>query len=245
MNQTCLFAGPSLYAFQGDISPIDRFGPIAMGGLFRAVESGYTRVGIVDGMFGNVPSVWHKEILFALSEGVQVVGAASMGALRAVELAGLGMHGLGRIYRMFRCGAWTDDDEVAVLHAPAELGYRPLSDAMANIRFTLRRLARGPWIGRDLEVSLVAAMKAKHFSVRTREALRGEARRLTGATAVGLMEVYDQHYLDAKALDAAMLVDYLSRPPPPARSGPVPAFLRTSHWRRQFEDAIADIPPLR
>ena len=245
MNENCVFAGPSLRSAR-DLTGIDCFGPIAMGGVFRAVDAGYARIGIVDGMFGNVPSVWHKEILFALSEGVEVVGAASMGALRAVELAGLGMRGLGHIYRMFRCGVWTDDDEVAVLHAPAELAFKPLSDAMANIRFTLRRLSRRAWIDRDVEVALVARMKAKHFSARTRDALHEEAERVVGASAAaGLIGSYEQEYVDAKAKDAAMLVEYLSRAAPAERPGHVPEFLSTSHWRRQFEDAVADIPPLR
>lgn len=244
MNESCVFAGPSLCGAR-DFSGIDCFGPIAMGGVFRAVDAGYARIGIVDGVFGNVPSVWHKEILFALSEGVEVVGAASMGALRAVELAGLGMRGLGRIYRMFLCGAWTDDDEVAVLHAPAELGFKPLSDAMANIRFTLRRLSRGGWMDRDVEIALIAGMKARHFSARTRDALREEAEQLVGASAAaGLMERYEREYVDAKGKDAAMLVEYLSRPLPAEGLGRMPEFLRTSHWRRQFEDAVADIPPL-
>ena len=50
-------------------------------------EAGYRRIGIIDGHFGNVPSVWHKEILFALSKGVEVSGAASMGALLQLQQA--------------------------------------------------------------------------------------------------------------------------------------------------------------
>ena len=94
-----------------------------MGSVFRAVEAGYRRIGILDGHFGNVPSVWHKEILFAMSEGVEVAGAASMGALRAAELHRFGMIGVGRIYRFFRSGLFTDDDELAVIHAPETLRF--------------------------------------------------------------------------------------------------------------------------
>src|SRR4029079_10840709 len=62
--KTCLFVGPTLSG-ETIASGIQRFGPVAMGSVFRAVEAGYLRIGIVDGYFGNVPSVWHKEILFA------------------------------------------------------------------------------------------------------------------------------------------------------------------------------------
>ena len=40
-------------------------------------------VGVIDGAFLSGPAVWHREIIWALSQGVQVLGAASMGALRA------------------------------------------------------------------------------------------------------------------------------------------------------------------
>ena len=64
-------------------------------------------------------------------------GAASMGALRAAELAAFGMEGVGAIFEAFREGVLEDDDEVAVIHGPAEFGYPVLSEAMVNIRRTL------------------------------------------------------------------------------------------------------------
>ena len=72
-----------------------------------------------------MPTVWHKEILWAMAQGIHVFGAASIGALRAAELDAFGMRGIGRIYEAFRDGVLEDDDEVAVLHGPEELGYPP------------------------------------------------------------------------------------------------------------------------
>lgn len=94
-------------------------------------------IGIIDGYFEGVPSVWHKEILYAMSRGVHVLGASSMGALRAAELYQFGMEGIGAVFEAFRDGRLDDDDEVAVIHGPAELGFPPLSEAMVNIRRTL------------------------------------------------------------------------------------------------------------
>jgi hypothetical protein len=96
-------------------------------------------IGLIDGSFGQSLSVWHKEILFALEQGVAVLGAASMGALRAVELGPFGMQGVGEVYGWFSAGVLQDDDEVAVLHAPAEQGFRPITEPMVNIRATLAR----------------------------------------------------------------------------------------------------------
>jgi hypothetical protein len=243
--KTCIFAGPTL--FRVPTPPgVSRYGPVAMGSVFRALEAGYRRVGIIDGFFGNAPSVWHKEILYAISEGVEVVGAASMGALRAAELYPYGMVGIGRIFRLFRMGLWTDDDEVAVLHATAELGYCPLSDTMASIRFTLRRLRRGECITRELEGELVRRMKDRHFSKRTREALRFDAAALLDRRdAASLMDQFAREYVDVKANDARALIDYLSQPIIAEGRQITQSFLATGHWRGQFEKQLKDVPPLR
>ena len=67
--------------------------------MFRAVRAHRPRaIGLIDGVFLDVPAVWHRELLWALSEGVHVFGAASMGALRAAELAPFGMRGVGTIF---------------------------------------------------------------------------------------------------------------------------------------------------
>lgn len=240
-----MFAGPTLYREKiGE--GIRRFGPASMGSVFRAVESGYRRVGIVDGYFGNVPSVWHKEILFAIAAGVEVIGAASMGALRAAELSAFGMVGIGRIHRLFRNGHWTDDDEVAVIHATEELVFCPASEAMANIRFTLRRLRRTRAIEPALEKELACRMKSRHFSERTRDALEREAKQLTGEVdGTRFMQRFADNYVDAKKIDALALVDYLTNDAPKTRPPCTWQFPATGHWRKQFESDVGDIPELR
>ncbi len=54
--------------------------PARQGDVLRAVRDGAAAIGLIDGNFEYVAPVWHKEILFALSEGAAVFGAASMGA---------------------------------------------------------------------------------------------------------------------------------------------------------------------
>jgi hypothetical protein len=242
--KSCLFAGPTLF---GEPAPqhIARFGPAALGSVFRAVELGYTRIGIVDGYFGNTPSIWHKEILFAISEGVEVIGAGSMGALRAAELFQFGMVGIGRIFRLFRSGLWTDDDEVAVIHATEELDFRPLSEAMANIRFTFHKLRRQGLVERGIETELTARLKAKHFSERTGDEVRRQAARLAGER-VGqrLIEDFERLYVDAKKRDAQALVNYMLHSPIVERRKQAWIFPATAYWARQFGSQLADIPPL-
>ena len=106
-------------------------------GLRGAALSRPAIIGIIDGYFEVTPTVWHKEILWAMARGIHVYGAASIGALRAAELHTFGMKGIGRIFEAYRDSILTDDDEVAVLHGPEELGYPALTEAMVNIRATL------------------------------------------------------------------------------------------------------------
>ena len=97
--------------------------PVAQGDVYRVAERRPRAIGIIDGFFSGAPAVWHKEILWALSEGIEVFGSASMGALRAAELHTFGMQGVGRIFEAYRDGLLEDDDEVAVVHGPAETGF--------------------------------------------------------------------------------------------------------------------------
>jgi hypothetical protein len=153
--------------------------PARQGDIFRAVRDRRPRaIGLIDGVFLHEPAVWHREILWALSEGVHVFGAASMGALRAAELCSFGMRGVGKVFEAYRDGIWPgfddvfeDDDEVAVVHAPAELGALPLSDAMVDLRDTLLAAESAGLVSRAERDSLCAALKAMPFPQRSFSAL--------------------------------------------------------------------------
>src|SRR5262245_4299213 len=112
---------------------LDMRPPAACGDILRAVRDGARAIGLIDGLFGDSPSVWHKEILAALAEGIPVYGAASMGALRAAECHRFGMIGVGRIFSEYRDGLRVADSDVAVVHGPAEVRYRPLTEALVDV----------------------------------------------------------------------------------------------------------------
>ena len=136
---TVVFSGPTLsHAKVREIldDPICQ-PPAAMGDVYRCLDYNPDCIAIIDGYFEGVPSVWHKEILYAMSKGVHVMGSSSMGALRAAELADFGMQGVGKIFLQFHSADLEDDDEVAVLHGPEELEFIAVSEAMVNIRETL------------------------------------------------------------------------------------------------------------
>ncbi len=139
-----VFAGPSLARVDvaSISSDITIRGPVQHGEVTRAVFDGATAIGLVDGLFEAVAAVWHKEILFALSQGVRVFGAASMGALRAAECAPFGMVGIGSIYLRYASGEIDDDAAVAQQRSPAELGYVPLTEALVNVDATVANAER-------------------------------------------------------------------------------------------------------
>ena len=109
--------------------------PARQGDVWRALRLRPRAIALIDGVFEAQPSVWHREILDALDAGVPVLGGASMGALRAAELCGLGMKGAGRIFRWYRDGIVIDDAEVALLHAGAEHAWRALTVPQVNVAF--------------------------------------------------------------------------------------------------------------
>ena len=145
--------------------------PVQQGDVLRLVDGGVDVIGIVDGYFETVPAVWHKEILVAMEAGIRVFGAASMGALRAAELQAFGMVGIGQVFAWYRDGVIERDDEVAVQHAPAELGYAPLSTALVDIRDACSAAVGDGAVRAPLAQALVAAASRIAFAERSCESV--------------------------------------------------------------------------
>lgn len=162
-----IFAGPSLPDAADHAATALVRGPAALGDVAKAVAGGATVIGIVDGYFENVASVWHKEILYALSEGVTVMGGASMGALRAAECTPYGMIGIGAIFGAYAGGALIDDDAVGQVHGPEELGYIALTEPLVNIAATLRRLRDRALVSAAEHDAILAVATAAFFKERT------------------------------------------------------------------------------
>ncbi len=133
-----VFLGPSLDRAEAErILAATYRPPAARGDIFRAVEGSAEIICLIDGVFHQESAVAHREILYALQRGIVVIGASSMGALRAAELDVLGMVGIGEVYRQYRDGILESDDEVALVFDPSS-GVA-LSEPLVNIRETLRR----------------------------------------------------------------------------------------------------------
>ncbi|MDY0872693.1 TfuA-like protein [Dongia rigui] len=217
-----VFAGPSLHGIASErLAGIDLRPPAGKGDLLAAVQAGGQAIGVIDGSFEYGASVWHKEILFALRRGVAVFGAASMGALRAAECAAFGMVGIGRVFADYEAGRRRSDGDVAMVHAPAALGYKPLTEALVDMDETLARLLATAKIDADIAGRLGAAASALHFKDRTWPQVLAAAG-IDGAAKDDLTALLRAHRVSIKTEDALALIDHM-RALPAARATP-PAF---------------------
>lgn len=222
--------------------------PAAQGSVVAAVAMLHpSAIVLIDGVFQGEPAVRHKELLWAMSRGFPLYGAASMGALRAAELAPYGMIGVGRIYRWYRRYACLPDDAVAVLHGPQELGSKPLTVSLVDLRLTIRAAARGGRIDTRTSAALESAAMAVNFRDRSLPAViaraaaaghampPGERERLAGVLRSSLVE---QKKADAAAVLAKVRDVGAAVRPPICR----PQFTPTRAFRRDLEDAGLALP---
>ena len=239
-----LFAGPSLHGTNWrndrrvDLAEIVCRGPACQGDIARAVVEGATAIGLVDGRFEDVAAVWHKEILYALEQGVQVFGAASMGALRAAECADFGMIGIGTVFERYWSGELVDDAAVAQLHAPPELDYAPLTEALVNVEATIERFLKLRAVTKAEAASLDASARALFFKERTWPRILAHAGLDQGARGKRLLDLVKRCKLDVKQQDAVLLVAYLSYLDPLRQDPPEGWRLKsTDTWARTLERA--------
>jgi hypothetical protein len=209
----CLFAGPTISA--EDVSSAADcvlLPPVSLGDVYRLVPQKPRAIGIIDGYFERTPAVSHKEILWALTQGIHVYGAASMGALRAAELAAFGMVGVGKIFAAYRDGVLEDDDEVAVAHGAAADGYRAASEPMVNIRASVEKALRQELLDQAEADLLLRSAKSLYYPLRTYPAALEAALKagLDPSTADRLRHWFPQGRVDQKREDALALVRLLS-----------------------------------
>lgn len=234
-----VFVGPSLAAEDvrqllpgAELRP-----PVRRGDLHLARMLRYSVFVILDGVFAQTDAISPREVVDVLQDGALVFGAASMGALRAVDCAPAGAVGTGRIYRLFRRGALDSEDEVAVTFIP-ERPFPALTLALAAVRLTLRRAVRQHQLSRNHAVQLFRAGQELHYQDRTWDAI------FAAAMCLPLNAVL-RNWLkmqDPKAEDARHLLTQVAR-----RIASDPALVRRPRATRlpfADHDELRSRPPL-
>ena len=248
----CIFTGPTLpRAEAAKILEAEYLPPAAIGDVYKAAQRRPWAIGIIDGFFESTPSVWHKEVLWAMARGIHVFGASSMGALRAAELAAFGMVGVGAIFEGYRDGTIEDDDEVAVVHGPPELGYVQLTEAMVNIRATVGKAIATDVVAPATGAALIEVAKSLYYKNRSYDRVLADAsaRRLPGDELIRLKAWLPKNQINQKRLDAIALLQAIKEAQA-AAVAPEPAsyvFEHTILWdavERQFGAGDADDSPV-
>ncbi len=233
-GELVIFVGPSRPFTAGvDIPGVTWRGPAVAGDMLRLVAHPPRCVAIIDGLFDQVPAVRHKEILLLMSFGVHVLGAASMGALRAAELSSFGMVGLGQVYRAYAEGRLDRDDEVALLHGPADFDWVPLTVPLVNVRATVLKAARARVLSMPAARRMVALAGEVFYQDRTWDELLSRtwaANHLVTPELSQFVEWLPQGAVDIKRADAAGCIEAALRvmhePAPSRRAPPDTLFTR-------------------
>lgn len=206
-----VFLGPSLSLAEArELCPDAEFRPpVRFGDLYALACDPPGQVLIVDGVFYDATPVWQREILELLQEGWRVLGAASMGALRALELAPYGMLGLGTVFDWYRSGKIEGDDEVALMHGPAEMGYRPLTLPLVDVRHVLAGLEKQGALSPAHTARVLRAFKHMGFQTRTHGALV-DLMRAEGADIAAVRDRLSDRAHSLKAQDTRLALGVLA-----------------------------------
>jgi len=200
-----IFAGPSLSSAHDTWPSIEVRPPAARGDILRAVDEGILLLGLVDGVFGDRLAVSPAELRAARARRASIFGAASLGALRAVEVPDA-VEGVGAIFEAYRTGELADEDEVACTFV--ESTHRLVAYPLVTVRAAWRSVI-GP---SSALAPALDALKALPFDQRTRSAMRALLReRLPSDDVRACLAALDDASLDPKRNDALALVQRILR----------------------------------
>lgn len=209
MQKIIVFLGPSLdHASAQKILAAEYRPPAKRGDILAAVADGAAIICLIDGVFHQDCAVAHREILQAVKKGVKVIGASSMGALRAAEMDTLGMIGIGRIYRQYADKVLESDDEVALVFDPET--YMPLSEPLVNIRCTFDRAEESGIITPQEHAAFLAAARSIFYPQRTYSRIAAAAGETAdAATRERFLAWVKSHACDQKKEDAIGALEYI------------------------------------
>jgi len=201
--KTIVFSGPSIAEAEVHrLAACTHAPPIKRGDL--AAVDDYDVFVILDGEFGQNMSVSPKEILAVLDRGKTVIGAASMGALRASELDRSGMIGVGWVYDYFRRCAVRRDADVALVYSPFD--YKPMTVPMVDLEYWMEQTSAAGLIRNRERALLLKTARNIFFAERTLDRLMGTLRRAVGDTLDSLLAFSGGTIPNVKSIDAAEAV---------------------------------------
>lgn len=212
-----IFLGPSLSMEKArKIFPLADYRPPARKGDFLKIaneQNDTDFVGFIDGVFlQDYPPTPIEVYTLLQKKNLAVAGAASLGALRAVELERFGMIGVGKIFQLYKSGRIESDDEVAVTFS--EQDYKLQSEALIDIRYTLYWAVKDGVIKHETKNALVKTAKQIYFPARNYEEI---IERAIADDAVeekeleSLREYLVTHRRSLKEEDSVTLIEFIKK----------------------------------
>ena len=180
--------------------------PIKRGDLGHDIKENPDIIGIIDGVFHQNSSVGHKEILNVINKGITVVGASSMGVLRASELDTLGMTGIGYVYEQYATGKVASDDDVAVMLDSETL--EALSEPLINMEYVFENAVRENIITENQKDELIKIAKSTFYPKRNYSQTLSSSS-LNDETKSKLID-FIRRSVDIKKEDAKELITYIA-----------------------------------
>lgn len=169
MNLPIIYLGPSLSINKAKKIIDAEFRPPAKKGDFINLNLLTERrdIVLIDGVFLQEYPPSPIEVFQVINNtNFKVYGAASIGALRAVELEKFGMKGIGKIFGFFKQNIINSDDEIAVTF---DSNYNLLSEAMIDIRYNIFLSWKLGIIDKETKQMMVNLAKRLYFPFRTYE----------------------------------------------------------------------------
>ncbi|MCA9233110.1 MAG: hypothetical protein H6948_13510 [Zoogloeaceae bacterium] len=161
-ERVAIFSGPSANVLHDP--RVVRFPPASAGDLAEAHRLGIQRIVYADSLFFDA-SPTHREIMEVIGSGVELVGCASAGALRAAELKSFGMRGVGIVCALARTGLLKDDGELGVL---LNDDYSAAGYPLLQVRYYLGYLLHMGLARAELAV-VFAKISSTYFMLRSKE----------------------------------------------------------------------------
>jgi TfuA protein len=207
--KTVIFCGPSLTRSRlKQLTPSDVADPIRRGDLDTCGE--YDVFLILDGEFAQSLSVSPKEILRIIGQGKVVIGASSMGALRASELNQQGMIGIGWIYDRFARAMVRRDDEVALTYSPTD--FTPHTVPLVNVEYWMERGTAEGYVSARERAQIVQAARRIFFAERSEKRLMVALEKTLGRDRLThILNHTSGRIPDIKAIDAERAVLFAAR----------------------------------
>lgn len=173
MSRPIVYLGPTLRREEAvKILDADYRDPAKKGDFLKLSQDSDEKkyVGFIDGVFlHDYPPPPIEVYHLATRKNIELIGASSLGALRAVELEKFGMKGIGKIFQLFKNGVINADDEVAVTFVRGSNILQ--SEAMIDIRFNLFLAYKKGIITNETKKGFAKIAKSIYFPFRNYEDL--------------------------------------------------------------------------